>query len=57
MVAEYEAKIAALKRKVGQLNMELSMVRKNLRLRLVSDNENSSIITGSKPAQSDGGAK
>ncbi|CAN7729192.1 hypothetical protein LJR084_006313 [Variovorax sp. LjRoot84] len=52
-----EAKIAALERKVGQLTMELELVKKTPRLRLVSDNENSSIITGPKPAPSDGGAK
>ena len=57
VVVEYEAKIAALERKVGQLTMELDLVKKTPRLRLVSDNENSSIITGPKPAPSDGGAK
>jgi transposase len=57
VVADYEAKIAALERKVGQLTMELELVKKTPRLRLVSDSENSSIITGPKPAQSDGGAK
>ena len=57
VIAEYEAKIAALERKVGQLTMELDLVKKTPRLRLVSDNENSSIITCPKPVQSDGGAK
>lgn len=57
VIAEYEAKFAALERKVGQLTMELDLVKKTPRLRLVSDNENSSIITGPKPAPSDGGAK
>jgi len=56
-IAEYEAKIAALERKVGQLTMELELVKKTPRLRLVSGNENSSIITGPKPAPSGGGAK
>jgi len=56
-VAEYEAKTAALERKVGQLTMELDLVKKTPLLRLVSDNGNSSIITGPKPAPSDGGAK
>lgn len=45
VVADYEAKIAALERKVGQLTMELELVKKTPRLRLVSDSENSSIIT------------
>lgn len=57
IIAEYEAKVAALERKVGQLTMELELVKKTPRLRLVSDNENSSIITGPKPAPSDRGAK
>lgn len=57
VIAEYEAKVAALERKVGQLTMELELVKKTPRLRLVSDNENSSIITGPKPAPSDRGAK
>lgn len=54
-MAHYEAKIAALERKVGQFTMELEFVKKTPRLRLVSDSENSSIITGPKPAPSDGG--
>ena len=57
IVAEYEARIAALERKVGQLTMELDLAKKTPRLRLVSDNETSSIITGPRPAPSEGGAK
>jgi transposase len=57
VIAEYEAKIAALERKVGQLTMELDLVKKTPRLRLVSGNENSSIISGPSPAPSDGDAK
>lgn len=56
-VAEYEAQIAALERKVGQLIMELDLLKKTPRLRLVSDSENSSIISGPRPAPSDGDAK
>jgi len=56
-VAEYEAHIAALERKVGQLTMELDLLKKTPRLQLVSNNENSSIISGPKPAPSDEGAK
>src|ERR1700685_4593493 len=48
IVAEYEARIAALERKVGQLTMELDLAKKTPRLRLVSDNESSSIINGPK---------
>jgi transposase len=57
VVAEYEAKIAALERKVGQLTMELDLLKKTPRLRLVSSNENSSIISGPKAAPSEGDAR
>ena len=36
VVADYEAKIAVLERKVGQLTMELDLLKKVPRLRLVS---------------------
>ena len=57
VVADYEAKIAALERKVGQLTMELDLLKKKPHLRLVSDNENSSIVSGPSGAPSGGGAK
>jgi transposase-like protein len=57
VVVEYEAKIAALERKVGQLTMELDLLKKTPSLRLVSNNESSSIISGPKLAQSEGDAK
>ena len=57
VISEYEVKIAALERKVGQLNVGLDLAKKTPRLRLVSGNENFSIVTGPKPAPSDGGAK
>jgi transposase-like protein len=56
-VVEYEAHIAALERKVGQLMMELDLLKKTPRLRLVSGNESSSIISGPKPAPSGEDAK
>ena len=56
-VVDYEAKIAALERKVGQLTMELDLLKKMPRLRLVSGSETSSIISGPKAVPSDGGAK
>jgi len=37
--------------------MELDLVKKTPRPRLVSDNENLSIVSGPKPAPSDEGAK
>jgi transposase len=57
MVAEYEAKIAALERKIGQLTMEMDLLKKTPRLRLVSDNANCSIISGPPAAPYDGDAK
>lgn len=57
LVTEYEAKIAALERKVGQLTMELDLLKKAPRLRVVTGSETSSIVTGPKAAPSDGGAK
>ncbi|MCI1193787.1 transposase [Calidifontimicrobium sp. SYSU G02091] len=57
VLADYEVKIAALERKVGQLTMELDLLKKAPRLRLVSSNENSSIISGPRAAPSEGAAK
>ena len=57
VLAEYEARIAALERKVGQLTMELDLAKKTPRLRLVGDSENSSIVSGPKAVPSDGGAR
>lgn len=57
ILVDYEAKIAALERKVGQLTMELDLLKKTPRLHLVSDSGNSSIVSGPKPAPSAGGAK
>jgi len=56
MVA-YEAHIAALERQVGQLTMELDLLKKTPRLRLVSDNETSSVVSGPRLAPPDGGAR
>jgi hypothetical protein len=54
VLADYEAKIAALERKVAQLTMEPDLLKKAPKLRLVSGSENSSIVSGSKAAPSDG---
>ncbi|CAN7722510.1 hypothetical protein [Neorhizobium sp. LjRoot104] len=51
------AQIAALERKVGQLTMKLDLVAKPPRQPIASDSGNLSIITGPRPALSDGGAK
>jgi transposase len=56
-MADYEAKIAALERKVGQLTMELDLVKKTVHLRTVRNSEPSSVISGPHPALSGGGAK
>ena len=53
LLMDYEAKIAALERKVGQLTMELDLFKKTPQLRLVSDNASSSIVSGPKAAPSD----
>lgn len=57
VVAEYEARIAALERKVGQLTMELDLAKKTPRQPNAGSNEKSFIITGPRPAQSGEGAK
>lgn len=57
VVAEYEAKIADLERKVGQLTMELDLVKKIQRLHPASCSESSSIISGPRTAPSGEGAK
>jgi transposase len=57
IAGEYEAKIAALERKVGQLTMELELLKKTPRLRLVSDSASSSIVSGPPAAPSGGRAK
>jgi transposase len=56
VIAEYEAQIAALERK-GQLTMELDLVKKTPRQPFAGGNEKSSIVTGPRPAPSDGGAE
>jgi len=57
VIAEYEAQIAALERKVGQLTMELDLVKKTPRQPIAGDNVKPSIVTGPRPVPSDGGAK
>ena len=57
LVIEYEAKIAALERKVGQLTMELDLFKKTPKLLPVSNNASAFVVSGPKPAPSDGGAK
>lgn len=57
VIAEHKAHIAALERKVGQLTMELDLVKKTPRQAIASDIGSSSIITGPRPALSDEGAK
>ena len=57
LVAEYEAKIAALERKIGQLTMEVDLLKKTPRLRLVGGSESCSIISGPAAAPSGEDAK
>jgi transposase len=55
--ADYEARIAALERKVGQLTMELDLAKKTPRPLIANDSERSFIITGLQPALSNGDVK
>ena len=57
VIAEYEARIAALERKVGQLTMELDLVKKTPRAPNGTDSGRSFIVTGIQTAPSGGGAK
>lgn len=57
VIAEYEAKIAALERKVGQLTMELNLAKKTPRPPHGASSERSSIVTGPGAVLSGGGAK
>lgn len=49
VIAEYEARIAALERKVGQLPMELDLVKKTPRVPGGASSERSFIVTRSHP--------
>ena len=57
VIAEYEARIAALERKVGQLTMELDLAKKTPRMPTANNSEKSFVISGPGPAPSGGGAK
>jgi transposase len=54
VIAEYEAQIAALERKVGQLTIGVGLVKKTPRQPIVGSSEKSSIVTGPRPALSAG---
>ncbi len=57
VIVEYEAKIAALERKVGQLTMELDLVKKTPRAPSGADSARSCIVTGPRAAPSGKDAK
>ncbi len=57
VIAEYEARIAALERKVGQLTMELDLAKKTPRMPTANNSEKSFVISGPGPAPSGGGAR
>ena len=57
VIAEYEARIAALERKVGQLTMELDLAKKTPRIPTANGSARSFVISGPQAAPSDGGAK
>src|SRR5919205_2858030 len=52
----YEAKIAGLERKVGQLTMELDLLKKGLRSARRASGGSSSVVSGPKPAAPEPGA-
>ena len=52
----YEAKIAGLERKVGQLTMELDLLKRGLRSARRASGGTSSVASGPKPAASEPGA-
>ncbi len=56
-MAEYETQIAVLERKVGQLTMELDLLKKTPRRQPETSNDSLSIISGPMVVPSDGGAK
>ena len=57
VIAEYEVRIAALERKVGQLTMELDLVKKTPRVPTANSSEKPFVISGPRPAPSGGDAK
>ena len=52
----YEAKIAGLERKVGQLTMELDLLKKGLRSARRASGASSSVVSGPESAASEPGA-
>jgi transposase len=52
----YEAKIAGLERKVGQLTMELDLLKRGLTSARRPSGARSSVVSGPKPAASEPGA-
>ena len=52
----YEAKIAGLERKVGQLTMELDLLKKGLRSARRASGGTSSVVSGPERAASEPGA-
>ena len=56
MMSEYEVKIGALERKVGQLTMEIDLLKKSPRLDPGESSDESLIVTGPIAVPSGGGA-
>ena len=57
LLAEYEAKVAALERKVGQLTMEIELLKKTQRQRRANTSVPSSVVSGPRLVPSEGDAK
>ena len=51
-IAEYETKIAELERKVGQLTMEVDLLKKGARWAHQASVESSSVVSGPRPSPS-----
>jgi hypothetical protein len=49
---KYEAKIAALERKVGQLTMEVDLLKKSTHREQWPSGENYSLVSGPQPSRS-----
>lgn len=57
VIEEYERKIAALERKVGQLTMELELARRGVRSQASATSGPSCVVSGPGPLASRRGAK
>lgn len=57
LITEYESKIAALERKVGQLTMEIDLLKKTPAPSGEIDSDDLLVVSGPEPAQFEGGVR